>query len=120
MAQFSTVVVGGGVTGLALAHRLLVVGGGKIGVTLLEAQPHTGGVRVHAYAVSDLLVCCAVLMCHTEYILGWVQSKFKDGVLMEEGPRSLRVAGNGATTLKLIQELNLVDQVLSAAPASKV
>ncbi len=62
---------------------------------------------------------CHVFRVH-ELRTGWVRSKFKDGVLMEEGPRSLRVAGNGATTLKLIQELNLCEQMLTAAPASKV
>ena len=44
MSKLSTVVVGGGVTGLALAHRLLVLGCGKIGVTVLESQPRTGGI----------------------------------------------------------------------------
>ena len=43
MARLSCVVVGGGVTGLAVAHRLLVLGRGKIGVTVLEAQSRTGG-----------------------------------------------------------------------------
>ena len=42
-SELSTVVVGGGVTGLALAHRLLVLGGGRIGVTVLEAQSRPGG-----------------------------------------------------------------------------
>ena len=60
MAKFSTVVVGGGVTGLALAHRLLVAGGGKIGVTLLEAQPHAGGVHVEACIIYGCLFLCAI------------------------------------------------------------
>ena len=64
--KLSCVVIGGGVTGLALAHRLLVLGGGRIGVTVLEAQSRTGG---------------------------WVQSHVQDGVLMEGGARSLRVPG---------------------------
>ena len=93
MQRLSAVVVGGGVTGLALAHRLLVLGGGRIAVTVLEGQARTGG---------------------------WVRSSLGGGVLMEDGPRSLRVPGNGATTLKLLHELRLLDQVLPAAPAAKV
>ena len=92
-SKLSCVVIGGGVTGLALAHRLLVLGGGRIGVTVLEAQSRTGG---------------------------WVESNFQDGMLMEGGARSLRVPGNGATTLKLINELKLSDQILPAASAAKV
>jgi protoporphyrinogen oxidase len=52
MQRISTVVVGGGVTGLALAHRLLVLGGGKIGVTVLEAQDQTGGMCTCVTCVS--------------------------------------------------------------------
>ena len=51
---------------------------------------------------------------------GCVRSTVHNGVLSEDGARSLRVAGNGATTLKLLHELKLCDQILPAASASKV
>ena len=53
--RMSAVVIGGGVTGLALAHRLLVLGGGRIGVTVLEAQSSTGGRRALLSECSRML-----------------------------------------------------------------
>jgi oxygen-dependent protoporphyrinogen oxidase len=37
------VVVGGGIAGLACAHRLLAAGGGRVGCTVVEAAPRPGG-----------------------------------------------------------------------------
>ena len=90
-------------TGLALAHRLLVLGGGRIGVTVLEAQSRPGGTAAACILDSSLGHRPAHLTLQPLGVwTGWVRSTFQDGVLMEEGPRSLRVPGNGATTLKLI------------------
>jgi len=55
MSRRSAVVVGGGVTGLAVAHRLLVLGKGKISVTVLEAQARTGGeLALHTCGVCQI------------------------------------------------------------------
>jgi len=111
MSRRSAVVVGGGVTGLAVAHRLLVLGKGKISVTVLEAQARTGGeLALHTCGVCQMFFSCepshrltlAFFQSLSSAFVGWVKSRFQDGILMEEGSRSLRVAGNGATTLKLI------------------
>mmetsp|Transcript_62413 Transcript_62413/g.142967 ORF Transcript_62413/g.142967 Transcript_62413/m.142967 type:complete len:496 (+) Transcript_62413:37-1524(+) len=89
----SAVVLGGGVTGLAIAHRLLARGCGRIDVTVLEASQRCGG---------------------------WIKSEFRDGALVEGGPRSLRTAGNGEATLKILHELNLLDEILPASTKSNV
>ena len=45
-------VVGGGVSGLAAAHELLVSGGGGVRVTLYEEDDHLGG-HARTVAVKD-------------------------------------------------------------------
>lgn len=88
------VVIGGGVAGLAVAHRLLSRAAGTVQVTLVEASDRLGG---------------------------WVKSDFVEGHgLMECGPRSLRSVGSGLETLELIAELGIVDQIIPATQKSKV
>mmetsp|Transcript_7257 Transcript_7257/g.18040 ORF Transcript_7257/g.18040 Transcript_7257/m.18040 type:complete len:477 (-) Transcript_7257:1240-2670(-) len=93
MAKPSAVIIGGGVTGLSIAHRLITKGAGRINVTLLEGSNRVGG---------------------------WVSSQRSNGILYEEGPRSLRVAGSGHVTLKLIGELGIEDRIVPADNMSNV
>ena len=55
------VIVGGGISGLAAAHRLIELRGSSAGVTLLEAGPRLGGI---------------------------IQTERRDGFLLERGPDS--------------------------------
>ncbi|HEU4770415.1 MAG TPA: FAD-dependent oxidoreductase, partial [Pyrinomonadaceae bacterium] len=55
------VIVGGGISGLAAAHRLTEIASGKAQVTLLEAGPRLGGI---------------------------IQTQHRDGFLLERGPDS--------------------------------
>lgn len=56
------VVVGGGITGLAAAHRLIELGGDEVEVTVLEASDHPGGA---------------------------IATERRDGFVLEKGPDSM-------------------------------
>jgi len=56
----------------------------------------------------------------SERLGGWVKSTREKGVLFEDGPRSLRVGGNGASTLNLIGELGIQDSIVPASLKSNV
>lgn len=43
---------------------------------------------------------------------GWIQTQIRDGFLFELGPRGIRPKGKGVTTLELVEELELQDQVI--------
>lgn len=81
------VVVGGGIAGLTVAWRLQQAGRS---VVLFEASDRVGG------AIRTLDV---------------------DGVLLEQGPQSLR--GAGPATGALVRDLGLSGQVVPASPASR-
>lgn len=49
---------------------------------------------------------------------GWISTENHNGFLFENGPRSFRTPKN-SDTLKLIQELNLNDQLIEADPSAK-
>ncbi len=80
-------VLGGGISGLAAAYRLTQIHPAPKRIVLLEAGNRLGG---------------------------WIHSsRNEDGVIYEHGPRTLRPVGeSGITTLNLVQELGLSDQVI--------
>nr|CAG4641718.1 EOG090X06SP [Eurycercus lamellatus] len=81
------VVLGGGISGLAAAYRLTQIQPSPKRIVLLEASSRLGG---------------------------WVHStRNEDGVIYEHGPRTIRPVGESAiTTLNLVDELQLADQVM--------
>lgn len=81
-------VLGGGISGLAAAYKLAQVHPVPKRIVLFEAGSRLGG---------------------------WIHSsRNEDGVVYEHGPRTLRPVGeSGTTTLNLIQELGLQDQVIN-------
>lgn len=80
-------VIGGGISGLAAAHRLRTTGAGEAAVTLIETAPRLGGKVV------------------TEHSGGFV---------IEGGPDSF-VTGKGSV-LELAHELGITDRVISSRP----
>lgn len=79
-------IVGGGITGLAAAHRLLERGcesGQPFQITLLEASPRIGGI---------------------------VQTQERDGFLLEQGPDSF--ISEKPEALELVRRLELESQVI--------
>ena len=79
-------VIGGGISGLAAAHRLITAGACEAGtVTLIEAAPHLGGKVI---------------------------TECNDGFVFESGPDSF-VSGKGAV-LNLAAELGITDRVISS------
>nr|CAG4643979.1 EOG090X06SP [Lepidurus arcticus] len=84
----TVVVLGGGISGLAAAYKLTKMSPAPSKILLLEASSRLGG---------------------------WVHStRHPDGIVYECGPRTIRPAGeSGATTLSLVEDLGLQDQVLN-------
>lgn len=87
--KFDALVVGGGISGLALAWSLKKRGHHT---AILEASDRPGG---------------------------WIRSHNHHGYLFEEGPRSCRTRGSGAVTLALIEELGLTEEVIVASEEAK-
>lgn len=81
-------VLGGGISGLAAAYKL--------------SQMHPTPKRIVLFEAANRLG-------------GWIHSsRNEDGVVYEHGPRTLRPVGEaGITTLNLIQELGLQEQVIN-------
>jgi oxygen-dependent protoporphyrinogen oxidase len=80
------IILGAGISGLAYAWALKQKHGDAVSVTILEKSPRVGG---------------------------WIQSEERDGFHLEWGPRSCKTGG-GEATLKLIQELQLENEVIPA------
>uniref|UniRef100_T1IT59 Protoporphyrinogen oxidase n=1 Tax=Strigamia maritima TaxID=126957 RepID=T1IT59_STRMM len=81
-------IVGGGISGLTAAYYLSKLNAGVIKkIILLEKSSNLGG---------------------------WIRtSRFEDGTLLEQGPRSIRPAGDsGKTTLELIENLGIESKIL--------
>jgi oxygen-dependent protoporphyrinogen oxidase len=87
MNKRQLVILGAGISGLSLAWFLQKNYGDQIDVTLLEKSNRVGG---------------------------WIQTIQKDGFLFELGPHSCRANNLGHSTLELIEELGLQDQVITA------
>ncbi len=86
------VILGAGVSGLSLGWFLKRRFADKIQLTVIDQAAYPGG---------------------------WVSTDFQEGFLFEQGPRSLRPKGTGIETLRLIEQLNLQHQVITADPSSK-
>ncbi|KAI5253827.1 Protoporphyrinogen oxidase [Aureobasidium subglaciale] len=90
-------ILGGGITGLATAHYLSRSNPNRK-VTIYESSPRLGG------------------WLHTEKV------EIDDGhILFEKGPRTLRPAGNGSLTARLVSQLGLEDDTIftmKTAPAA--
>lgn len=86
------VILGAGISGLALAWSLKKKHGNSIHCTIVEKSSRTGG---------------------------WIQSIHKEGFLFELGPRSCRTGGNGIATLRLIEELGIQDHVIAGVPEAQ-
>lgn len=84
-------ILGAGISGLSAAWFLKQRFKDSIELTVLEKSPRVGG---------------------------WIQTIRHDGFLFELGPHSFRVAG-GEATLKLLEELNLQNEVTPADVNSK-
>ena len=85
------VIIGGGVSGLTAAWSLQQKDP-QAEIILLEKSPRLGG---------------------------WIQSHIEDDFLFEYGPRSCRSYGNGQSTLKLIEDLGLSEQIVYGSPSAK-
>lgn len=81
-------VLGGGISGLSAAYRLTQIQPSPKRIVLFEAGNRVGG---------------------------WMHSsRLEDGVIYEHGPRTIRPVGeSGITTLNLVHELGLGDQVMN-------
>jgi protoporphyrinogen/coproporphyrinogen III oxidase len=86
------VIIGAGISGLALGWFLKKQLRDDIDLTILESANRPGG---------------------------WIRSQVKNGFLFEHGPRSFRPGGTGLDTLQLIEELGLQGDHLPASPAAK-
>lgn len=86
------VVLGAGISGLALGWFLRERFGDDISLTILEKSPHEGG---------------------------WIRSQYCQDFLFENGPRSCRTKGNGIATLQLIESLGLQADVIAASPSAQ-
>lgn len=91
MNQRHFVILGGGISGLSLAW-FLKKNHKQSTITLIEKQSRVGG---------------------------WIETKKADNFLFELGPRSCRTQGAGIETLKLIEELGLEEEVITASSAAK-
>lgn len=85
----NNIIVGAGISGLALGWYLKQQ---NQTFTILEADNRPGG---------------------------WIRSHREQGFLFEQGPRSCRTKGSGLETLRLIEELDICEEVISASPAAK-
>lgn len=85
------VIIGAGISGLALAPFLQKKYPEPFDLTILEASNRVGG---------------------------WIQTIKQDNFLFEQGPRSCRTRGTGIETLRLVEELGLKDQIILASPAA--
>ena len=85
-------ILGGGITGLALAWYLTRKYRDAVDVTILERSERCGG---------------------------WIQTTEADGFVFEHGPRSCRTRGNGIATLELARDLGVDSDVVPASSAAK-
>lgn len=88
----SKIILGAGITGLALAWYLKKSRDPADKIILIEAQERAGS---------------------------WIRTLHSAGFLCELGPHSCRSAGKGVETLELIEELGLADELITAAPSAQ-
>lgn len=92
MAHKRWIILGGGISGLSLAWFLKRRFGERIDLKLLEKAERPGG---------------------------WIQTIQHEGFLFEKGPRGCRSKHDAIETLKLIEQLNLQNQVIAASPSAR-
>lgn len=92
MSKKHFVILGAGISGLALGWFLKRRFQDDISLTILEKDARAGG---------------------------WIRTIEFEDFLFEEGPRSCRSKGAGVATLQLIEELGLAQNVISASPHSQ-
>lgn len=85
-------ILGAGISGLACAWSLKKKWGSNVQITLVEKSHRVGG---------------------------WIRTIEKEGFLFELGPHSCRPKGVGFETLKLIEELELQEQVIVGNPSAR-
>lgn len=86
------IIIGAGISGLALGWFLKNRFSDTIQLTILEAAERPGG---------------------------WIRTHKKSGFLFEEGPRSCRSKGAGIDTLQLAESLGIGSELLIASPQAK-
>ncbi len=86
------IILGGGISGLALLWYLKKAYRDTVSITLLEKTSRVGG---------------------------WIQSIKKEGFLFEQGPHSFRGGSQGIATLQLVEELGLHNQIITANPSAQ-
>ncbi|CAH0476453.1 unnamed protein product [Peronospora belbahrii] len=91
----NVVVLGGGISGLTLAYFLR------------QALPKS---------VANTTRIC-VLEADT-IVGGWVRTAKREGFLFEEGPRGFRPSRNGAEMLRLVEQLELHDEMQAVDPSA--
>ena len=91
MSQQHHVILGAGISGLSLAWYLKKQQP-DTKITIIDAAPRAGG---------------------------WIRTIDDNGFLFELGPRSCRMRGHGQTTLDLVHELGLDDQVVAPTAAAQ-
>ena len=89
MATPSVAILGGGISGLSLAHFLRRALGPAARIAVVEASGRLGG---------------------------WVETVQEKGFLFERGPRSFRPSMSGAELLRLVEELGLAESAIAPAP----
>ena len=84
VASKSIAIVGGGIAGLAAAHRLAKLSNNTCNITIFESANRLGG---------------------------WIQSTISnEGGILESGPRSVRPVGlSGRAALNLVRFFNIVN-----------
>jgi oxygen-dependent protoporphyrinogen oxidase len=85
------IILGAGISGLSLGWFLKRRFGSRISLQILEKSDRPGG---------------------------WIQTVRKNGFLFEQGPRSCRSKGSGLETLRLIEQLEMQDEIIPADPAA--
>jgi protoporphyrinogen/coproporphyrinogen III oxidase len=82
------IILGAGISGLAHAWYLKKRYGKEIELNILEKEPRAGG---------------------------WIHTHFQNGFLFEQGPRGFRPQEKGGTTLELVRDLGLEDELVAAS-----
>jgi protoporphyrinogen/coproporphyrinogen III oxidase len=90
--RFRHIIIGAGISGLALGWYLKKFFGDNQTLTILESSERVGG---------------------------WIRTHQDRGFLFEEGPRSCRTKGTGKDTLQLVEELGIGHELISASPCSQ-
>lgn len=86
------IIIGAGISGLALGWFLKRRFSDALSLTILESADRCGG---------------------------WIRTRQQDGFLFEEGPRSCRVTAEGVTTIRLAEELGIADKVIMGSIEAK-